>query len=219
MCSFVHAQPLPQRDSDSSSTVGSLPQLPGELGWFRIMAAESFEVLHPFTWVGEIGQCAGAVLWARQGASQLAFVLIKSLSVSCELPGVPTILTLFPLCSAEEDVENFDVTNLSQDVLRSIEADSFWCMSKLLDGIQVSSGALGRVSPFDVASALYVPALGRFCYFTELNLWVKSCASRTSTVLTRDSQRQMILVLKSCVSLAHGALGSLWSCGCGLGHF
>ncbi|KAF2976109.1 hypothetical protein EK904_014680 [Melospiza melodia maxima] len=37
----------------------------------------------------------------------------------------------------EEDVENFDVTNLSQDVLRSIEADSFWCMSKLLDGIQL----------------------------------------------------------------------------------
>ncbi|KAM6453632.1 TBC1 domain family member 22B isoform 3-T3 [Liasis olivaceus] len=36
----------------------------------------------------------------------------------------------------EEDVENFDVTNLSQDVLQSIEADSFWCMSKLLDGIQ-----------------------------------------------------------------------------------
>lgn len=35
-------------------------------------------------------------------------------------------------------MENFDVTNLSQDVLRSIEADSFWCMSKLLDGIQVS---------------------------------------------------------------------------------
>nr|XP_060629150.1 TBC1 domain family member 22B isoform X1 [Anolis sagrei ordinatus] len=36
----------------------------------------------------------------------------------------------------EEDVENFDVTNLSQEVMRSIEADSFWCMSKLLDGIQ-----------------------------------------------------------------------------------
>lgn len=50
----------------------------------------------------------------------------------------PSSLMLFPLCFAEEDVENFDVTNLSQDVLRSIEADSFWCMSKLLDGIQVS---------------------------------------------------------------------------------
>lgn len=50
----------------------------------------------------------------------------------------PISLMLFPLCFAEEDVENFDVTNLSQDVLRSIEADSFWCMSKLLDGIQVS---------------------------------------------------------------------------------
>lgn len=44
----------------------------------------------------------------------------------------------FTFCFTEEDVENFDVTNLSQDMLRSIEADSFWCMSKLLDGIQVS---------------------------------------------------------------------------------
>uniref|UniRef100_U3J779 Rab-GAP TBC domain-containing protein n=1 Tax=Anas platyrhynchos platyrhynchos TaxID=8840 RepID=U3J779_ANAPP len=49
-----------------------------------------------------------------------------------------------PVCFAEEDVENFDVTNLSQDVLRSIEADSFWCMSKLLDGIQVTRA---RCSP------------------------------------------------------------------------
>lgn len=46
--------------------------------------------------------------------------------------------TFFTFCFTEEDVENFDVTNLSQDMLRSIEADSFWCMSKLLDGIQVS---------------------------------------------------------------------------------
>ncbi|KAL4624916.1 TBC1 domain family member 22A isoform X1 [Arapaima gigas] len=36
----------------------------------------------------------------------------------------------------EEDVENFDVSSLQEDVLRNIEADSFWCMSKLLDGIQ-----------------------------------------------------------------------------------
>ncbi|XP_058860701.1 TBC1 domain family member 22B isoform X4 [Acipenser ruthenus] len=36
----------------------------------------------------------------------------------------------------EEDVENFDVTILPQHVQRNIEADSFWCMSKLLDGIQ-----------------------------------------------------------------------------------
>lgn len=39
------------------------------------------------------------------------------------------------------------MTNLSQDMLRSIEADSFWCMSKLLDGIQVGAlccpGGLG----------------------------------------------------------------------------
>ncbi|XP_028652367.1 TBC1 domain family member 22B [Erpetoichthys calabaricus] len=36
----------------------------------------------------------------------------------------------------EEDVENFDFTQLPEIVQRNIEADSFWCMSKLLDGIQ-----------------------------------------------------------------------------------
>ncbi|KPP74041.1 TBC1 domain family member 22B-like [Scleropages formosus] len=36
----------------------------------------------------------------------------------------------------EEDVENFDVSSLPLEIQRNIEADSFWCMSKLLDGIQ-----------------------------------------------------------------------------------
>ncbi|XP_061544076.1 TBC1 domain family member 22B [Phycodurus eques] len=35
-----------------------------------------------------------------------------------------------------EDMENFEVAALSLDIQRNIEADSFWCMSKLLDGIQ-----------------------------------------------------------------------------------
>ncbi|EMP40680.1 TBC1 domain family member 22A [Chelonia mydas] len=37
---------------------------------------------------------------------------------------------------AEEEVENFDVSSLPEEVLQNIEADSYWCMSKLLDGIQ-----------------------------------------------------------------------------------
>ncbi|XP_014008256.1 TBC1 domain family member 22A isoform X1 [Salmo salar] len=36
----------------------------------------------------------------------------------------------------KEEVENFDVSSLQEAALRNIEADSFWCMSKLLDGIQ-----------------------------------------------------------------------------------
>lgn len=36
-----------------------------------------------------------------------------------------------------EDVENFEVAALPLNTQRNIEADSFWCMSKLLDGIQV----------------------------------------------------------------------------------
>ncbi|XP_013871772.1 TBC1 domain family member 22B [Austrofundulus limnaeus] len=36
----------------------------------------------------------------------------------------------------KEDVENFEVAALPLETQRNIEADSFWCMSKLLDGIQ-----------------------------------------------------------------------------------
>lgn len=35
-----------------------------------------------------------------------------------------------------DDMENFDVAALPLETQRNIEADSFWCMSKLLDGIQ-----------------------------------------------------------------------------------
>lgn len=73
------------------------------------------------------------------------------------------------------------MTNLSQDVLRSIEADSFWCMSKLLDGIQVSWGR--GVCPLTGVTALSSsrrqgacsahPSIRRFHCSTELNLWVK----------------------------------------------
>ncbi|XP_007502573.1 TBC1 domain family member 22A isoform X1 [Monodelphis domestica] len=36
----------------------------------------------------------------------------------------------------EEEVENVDVSCVPEEVLRNIEADSYWCLSKLLDGIQ-----------------------------------------------------------------------------------
>ncbi|GAA6097201.1 TBC1 domain family member 22B-like [Tachysurus ichikawai] len=47
-------------------------------------------------------------------------------------------LSRLSVLSSEEEVENFDVSSLQEEVLRNIEADSFWCMSKLLDGIQVN---------------------------------------------------------------------------------
>lgn len=33
-------------------------------------------------------------------------------------------------------MDTYDVNKLSEDHRNSIEADSFWCLSKLLDGIQ-----------------------------------------------------------------------------------
>lgn len=36
----------------------------------------------------------------------------------------------------DADVENYDVSKLLPDDLQQVEADSYWCMAKLLDGIQ-----------------------------------------------------------------------------------
>lgn len=37
---------------------------------------------------------------------------------------------------AWQDLENYDVASLSKQQRDIIEADSFWCLSKFLDGIQ-----------------------------------------------------------------------------------
>ena len=49
-----------------------------------------------------------------------------------------TLSFLFIYSILDGDLENHDVSQLSQETLDTIEADSFWCMSKLLDGIQVN---------------------------------------------------------------------------------
>jgi len=36
----------------------------------------------------------------------------------------------------DKDVETYNINNVSKEVLDMVEADTFWCMSKLLDGIQ-----------------------------------------------------------------------------------
>ena len=41
------------------------------------------------------------------------------------------------MLTVDTDPETFDPGKLPSDVLDSIEADSFWCLSALLDGIQV----------------------------------------------------------------------------------
>ncbi|XP_037629663.1 TBC1 domain family member 22B isoform X3 [Sebastes umbrosus] len=53
--------------------------------------------------------------------------------------GINDLVTPFFVVFLSEfvkDVENFEVSVLPLDTQRNIEADSFWCMSKLLDGIQ-----------------------------------------------------------------------------------
>ena len=42
----------------------------------------------------------------------------------------------FKFCFTDDNPEEYDVSQLDPTVLSVIEADSFWCLSKLLDGIQ-----------------------------------------------------------------------------------
>lgn len=61
-------------------------------------------------------------------------------------------------CTDQEDVDEVDVSSVPEEVLRNIEADTYWCMSKLLDGIQVSRrlGRLGRLRSQNVGRPLAV---------------------------------------------------------------
>ncbi|GAB6029909.1 hypothetical protein CHUAL_005608 [Chamberlinius hualienensis] len=46
------------------------------------------------------------------------------------------VVFLQEILGNEQDIESFTVSKLPESTLKEIEADSFWCMSKLLDGIQ-----------------------------------------------------------------------------------
>lgn len=54
-----------------------------------------------------------------------------------------------------------DVSRVPTDVLCNVEADTYWCMSKLLDGIQVSWGRRGS-PPRPESESAPGPQLGRF---------------------------------------------------------
>lgn len=43
---------------------------------------------------------------------------------------------LFDHLEKNADVEIFEVSQLQEEILKEIEADTFWCTTKLLDGIQ-----------------------------------------------------------------------------------
>lgn len=36
----------------------------------------------------------------------------------------------------EGDMENWDITKLTPEIVNNYEADCYWCLSKLLDGVQ-----------------------------------------------------------------------------------
>ncbi len=49
------------------------------------------------------------------------------------------------LTSSIDNVDTCDCSKVSEENLRTIEADTYWCMSKFLDGIQVYIGETGHL--------------------------------------------------------------------------
>lgn len=62
------------------------------------------------------------------------FASLNGLEINITVHYVVLIYFMYFL---DGDLENHDVSQLPKETLDVIEADSFWCMSKLLDGIQV----------------------------------------------------------------------------------
>lgn len=80
--------------------------------------------------------CIG--FWLKDKWWLSLFSIVFFILVLCILSTSLTCLSLSFPETEEEEVENFDVSSLPEEVLQNIEADSYWCMSKLLDGIQVN---------------------------------------------------------------------------------
>ncbi|ELV12515.1 TBC1 domain family member 22A [Tupaia chinensis] len=77
----------------------------------------------------------------RQIFERILFIWAIRHPASGYVQGINDLVTPFFvvfLCehTEEEDVAAVDVSTMPAEVLRDIEADTYWCMSKLLDGIQ-----------------------------------------------------------------------------------
>ena len=78
-------------------------------------------------------------VWPLIPNTKITFSVKYSIWKFASLNGLEILYVLFIyfMYFLDGDLENHDVSQLPKETLDIIEADSFWCMSKLLDGIQV----------------------------------------------------------------------------------
>ncbi|KAG8790088.1 GTPase-activating protein [Ceratobasidium sp. 428] len=86
----------------------------------------------------------GVRLWMEPGTHQslerILYVWAIRHPASGYVQGINDLATpfyqIFLSAYIDADPENYDPSNLPEHILNAIEADSFWCLSRLLDGIQ-----------------------------------------------------------------------------------
>lgn len=95
----------------------------------------------------DVPRMSPAVLLFQQAIVQQAFERVLYIwairhPASGYVQGMNDLVTPFYVVFLKEfvpadcNVETYDVTQLSEEALQQVEADSYWCMSQLLDGIQ-----------------------------------------------------------------------------------
>jgi len=88
--------------------------------------------------------CPGVRLWQFQATQKslerILYIWAIRHPASGYVQGINDLVTpffqVFLSTYIDVDPELYDIANLPQHVVEAIEADSFWCLSKLLDGIQ-----------------------------------------------------------------------------------
>ncbi|XP_027622548.1 TBC1 domain family member 22A isoform X3 [Tupaia chinensis] len=99
------------------------------------------EELRKLSWSG-IPKLVRPITWKLLSIfERILFIWAIRHPASGYVQGINDLVTPFFvvfLCehTEEEDVAAVDVSTMPAEVLRDIEADTYWCMSKLLDGIQ-----------------------------------------------------------------------------------
>lgn len=68
---------------------------------------------------------------------------------------VTPFLAVFLSEILEGDMEQWDAGSLSPETLYTVEADCYWCLCKLLDGIQVGPGSRTVSKKLDVATGCF----------------------------------------------------------------
>ena len=105
--------------------------------WTRLLIILKMRCAEPGTYSLRMGHTASSK-WICTRNQRSCYSVLSNFSFRLYWWAISQFLVHFPVLTyfIDTDPENFDPSLLPLHALSAIEADSFWCLSRLLDGIQ-----------------------------------------------------------------------------------